>query len=156
MKLKNFLILMTLVAVVSDYLLHPFYPQFFETRFGIINPKVVGYYFAAICFMVMIAFPFWAYVSKKIAELNILVATQLIAGILALFCYKTESYTNFWILSLVMILFKGSYLLVYPYILKIISKEEHPSTIGLLSVVCLLYTSPSPRDGLLSRMPSSA
>ena len=25
-----------------------------------------------------------------------------------------------------------------------------------LSVNCLLYTSPSPRDGLLSRMPSSA
>ena len=25
-----------------------------------------------------------------------------------------------------------------------------------LSLVCLLYTSPSPRDGLLSRMPSSA
>ena len=25
-----------------------------------------------------------------------------------------------------------------------------------LAVVCLLYTSPSPRDGLLSRMPSSA
>ena len=24
------------------------------------------------------------------------------------------------------------------------------------AVVCLLYTSPSPRDGLLSRMPSSA
>ena len=27
---------------------------------------------------------------------------------------------------------------------------------GLDTVVCLLYTSPSPRDGLLSRMPSSA
>ena len=27
---------------------------------------------------------------------------------------------------------------------------------GLLGSVCLLYTSPSPRDGLLSRMPSSA
>ena len=26
----------------------------------------------------------------------------------------------------------------------------------LLSATCLLYTSPSPRDGLLSRMPSSA
>ena len=26
----------------------------------------------------------------------------------------------------------------------------------LLQVTCLLYTSPSPRDGLLSRMPSSA
>ncbi|WP_235016330.1 MFS transporter [Aquimarina sp. AU474] len=133
--MKNFLIIMTLVAVVSDYLLHPFYPQFFEARFGVTDPEWVGYYFAAICFMVMIAFPFWAYVSKKIAELNILVYTQCIAGILALYCYWTTSYINFWIISLVMVLFKGSYLLVYPYILKIITKKEHPDTIGLLSVV---------------------
>ncbi|MEE4001200.1 MFS transporter [Tenacibaculum sp. FZY0031] len=135
MKLKTFLIVMTLVAVVSDYLLHPFYPQFFELRFGMTNPKNVGYYFAAICFMVMIAFPFWAYISKKVSELNILVYTQAVAGMLALYCYYTTSYINFWIVSLVMVLFKGSYLLVYPYILKIITKEEHPSTIGLLSVV---------------------
>ena len=30
------------------------------------------------------------------------------------------------------------------------------SSIGAFSISCLLYTSPSPRDGLLSRMPSSA
>ena len=30
------------------------------------------------------------------------------------------------------------------------------STINRLCASCLLYTSPSPRDGLLSRMPSSA
>src|SRR5664279_6259938 len=30
------------------------------------------------------------------------------------------------------------------------------STWGLTTKSCLLYTSPSPRDGLLSRMPSSA
>lgn len=135
MKLKNFLTVMTLVAVVSDYLLHPFYPQFFELRFGVTNPEYVGYYFAAICFMVMLAFPFWAYVSKKVSELNILIYTQAIAGILALYCYYTTSYINFWIVSLIMVLFKGSYLLVYPYILKIITKEEQPKTIGLLSVI---------------------
>ena len=27
---------------------------------------------------------------------------------------------------------------------------------GRIPIICLLYTSPSPRDGLLSRMPSSA
>ncbi len=133
--MKNLLIIMTLVAVVSDYLIHPFYPQFFETRFGVTSAEWVGYYFAAICFMVMISFPFWAYVSKKVAELNILVYTQCIAGLLALYCYWTDSYLNFWIISLVMVLFKGSYLLVYPYILKIITKKEHLGTIGLLSVV---------------------
>ena len=30
------------------------------------------------------------------------------------------------------------------------------SVAGLMITTCLLYTSPSPRDGLLSRMPSSA
>ena len=33
---------------------------------------------------------------------------------------------------------------------------EIAETFGAVSQVCLLYTSPSPRDGLLSRMPSSA
>ncbi|MFC5044284.1 MFS transporter [Aquimarina hainanensis] len=126
---------MTLVAVLCDYMLHPFYPQFFEARFGVTDPKYVGYYFAAICAMVMISFPCWAYLSKRVAELNILVCTQFIAGILALYCYWTTSYLNFWIVSLIMILFKGSYLLVYPYILKTITRKEHTNTIGLLSVV---------------------
>ena len=35
--------------------------------------------------------------------------------------------------------------------------EIHPGAkIGRRFFICLLYTSPSPRDGLLSRMPSSA
>ena len=33
---------------------------------------------------------------------------------------------------------------------------DHVPLCGDLLVTCLLYTSPSPRDGLLSRMPSSA
>ena len=36
------------------------------------------------------------------------------------------------------------------------NKIEIRSAIQSLFKVCLLYTSPSPRDGLLSRMPSSA
>ena len=135
MSLRFILLFMTLVAVVSDYMLHPFYPQFFNIRFGVTDPKVVGYYFAALCFMVMISFPFWAYVSKKKPELKILIITQCIAGILALCCFTVTSYVYFWIVSLTMVLFKGSYLLVYPYILKIIKKEAHAHTIGVLSVI---------------------
>src|SRR5665647_2073732 len=33
---------------------------------------------------------------------------------------------------------------------------NYPDSEGYISKACLLYTSPSPRDGLLSRMPSSA
>ena len=38
----------------------------------------------------------------------------------------------------------------------ILSPFKIPSGIMYLPQICLLYTSPSPRDGLLSRMPSSA
>ena len=39
---------------------------------------------------------------------------------------------------------------------QILLLDQSTFTIGSESEVCLLYTSPSPRDGLLSRMPSSA
>ena len=35
-------------------------------------------------------------------------------------------------------------------------KRLRAEAMGLRDRICLLYTSPSPRDGLLSRMPSSA
>ena len=38
-----------------------------------------------------------------------------------------------------------------------VARDLHTTTTGVqLTMTCLLYTSPSPRDGLLSRMPSSA
>ena len=37
-----------------------------------------------------------------------------------------------------------------------LAKVLYPQTGTTKGEVCLLYTSPSPRDGLLSRMPSSA
>ena len=37
------------------------------------------------------------------------------------------------------------------------SAQRVPARLGFVDIAgCLLYTSPSPRDGLLSRMPSSA
>jgi predicted MFS family arabinose efflux permease len=120
---------------VSDYLLHPFYPLFFESRFGIHDPREVGIYFSAVCATVMVAFPLWALVSRRISELRILVCTQLIAGVLAVSCCYITSYTLFWVASLSIIVFKGSYLLVYPYLLRITPKQHHTDTIGLLSVI---------------------
>lgn len=135
MKVRNFLIIMTLVAVVSDYLLHPFYPHFFKSQFGITDPKAVGFYFSTVCATVMVAFPMWAWISKGRSELRILVYTQLIAGALAASCFFITNYVHFWIVSLSIIVFKGSYLLVYPFILRITRKEEHTNIIGLLAVI---------------------
>ena len=42
------------------------------------------------------------------------------------------------------------------YAIKSVSLSDVSHDGGSLIFICLLYTSPSPRDGLLSRMPSSA
>ena len=43
-----------------------------------------------------------------------------------------------------------------PNFIENIDKDLKDTNIAGISYCCLLYTSPSPRDGLLSRMPSSA
>ena len=46
--------------------------------------------------------------------------------------------------------------IVAPLSASSLARWSHGSADGLLASVCLLYTSPSPRDRSLSRMPSSA
>ena len=50
---------------------------------------------------------------------------------------------------------RGNAMEIGTYVEKALATEMSGNVIDLCPV-CLLYTSPSPRDGLLSRMPSSA
>ena len=59
------------------------------------------------------------------------------------------------VLTLVVVMFIGILLGLY-VIWRVLSKSHLGTLIEGWIEVCLLYTSPSPRDGLLSRMPSSA
>jgi len=135
MKLKSFLVSTTALAVVSDSMLIPFYPQFFADSFGVTDPRHVGIYLAATCFTVMLAFPGWAHLAKKIAPLRVLLFTQLAAGLLSIGCFACTNVVAFWLVSLSMLVFKASYLLIYPYVMSLEDKANHAATIGLLSVI---------------------
>ena len=135
LNLKTFLIGITVIAVVSDSMLIPFYPQFFAAVFNVTDPQYVGNYIAATCLVVMLAFPCWARVAKTIAPLHLLIYTQLAAGILSVMCFWTTSLWAFWTVSLAMLAFKGSYLLVYPFVMSLEDSSRHGGTIGLLSVI---------------------
>lgn len=123
------------VSVVSDSMLLPFYPQFFAGQFAVADPRQVGWYLAAVCWVVMLAFPLWAAVAKRIRVLRLLVYTQLLAGLLSIGCYAADSLAQFWLVSLAMLAFKASYLLIYPLIMRLEQGENRGGTIGLLSVI---------------------
>lgn len=135
MGLKPFLILMTVVSVVSDSMLHPFYPQYFQEIFGVEDARHVGFYIGACSLTVMLSFPVWALLSRKIHVLPLLIATQAATGILSVICFSIKSLTWFWVVSLAMMVFKASYLLIYPYVMSLEEKEYHVGTISLLAFV---------------------
>ena len=133
--LKFFLVAMVAVSVISDSMLVPFYPQFFAAAFSITAPQHVGLYLSASCFVVMLAFPLWAAAAKHIPVLRLLIYTQFAAGVLSVLCYESGSLPDFWLVSLLMMVFKGSYLLIYPFVMSLEHKDKHGGTIGLLSVI---------------------
>lgn len=135
MKLRNMIILMTTFAVVSDAILIPFYPQFFAARYGVTSPVHAGAYVAFISIVVMLTLPVWARIARRLDAMHLLVYTQCAAGALSMASYWATTLPLFWVLSLAMFMCKSSYLLMYPYMMRLEPKESHAHTIGLLSVV---------------------
>lgn len=135
MTLRRALIGMTLLAVLGDSLLMPFYPQYFAERFGELRSEQVGLYLAAVCLVAMLALPLWVRLSRHAHPLRLLIFGQLMAGLLALACAAIEQQWLFWPVSLTMIAFKASYLLMYPYVMGLVGTDQQVRTIGLLSVV---------------------
>lgn len=134
-QVKYLLISITVIAVVCDTMLLPFYPGFFTSAFAITDPAYVGGYIAAFCLVVMLAFPCWARLAKKQSVLDILLVTQLAAALFSLLCYRVESLSAFWLVSLLMFVCKASYLLIYPQVMRLETPGKQGQTIGLLSLI---------------------
>jgi predicted MFS family arabinose efflux permease len=137
-KLRTALILLTIVSVTADTMILPFYPQFFSQAFGIDSLAHVGYYLAACCLTVMLTFPLWAKVARHVHELPLWVITQTLAGLLGIACYFTTSLWQFWLLSQLMLCLKASYLLIYPYVLRLEERDSHLGLVGLFAVLMQL------------------
>ncbi|MFZ5533122.1 MAG: MFS transporter [Pseudomonadota bacterium] len=135
MSLKQALIFQTLVSVVADTMLLPFYPQFFAEEFGNTSPEHVGLYIAACCFTVMVALPLWAKVARRVNEFPLWVMTQLAAGTLAIAAWHVDSLVGFWAITQAMLAFKASYLLIYPFVMRLEEKDRHLGVAGLFSVL---------------------
>jgi DHA1 family multidrug resistance protein-like MFS transporter len=133
--LRRAIVGMSALAVLSDAVLIAFYPQFFERRYGVTGAFHVGAYVAAISLAVMCALPAWARVARRVETMHLLLATQCAAGVLCLLAIGADTVAAFWSLSLAMFTCKSSYLLMYPYLLRLQSHDTHGHTIGLLSVV---------------------
>jgi predicted MFS family arabinose efflux permease len=134
MKLRPTLIAMMALSVLSDAILIPFYPLFFAQRYGTTSALHAGAYVAAISLVVMMTLPLWARLAKRIDALHLLTATQCAAGGLSIMSCLAPSLPAFWLVSLLMFMFKSSYLLMYPYLMRLEPADTRAGTIGTLSI----------------------
>jgi len=135
MTLRNAIIIMSALGMMSDTVLIGFYPQFFDMRYGHTDQVHTGMYVAAISIAVMCTLPVWVRVAKRFEPMSLIGFTQCIAGLLCLSAIWAETLTQYWMLTMLMFMFKSSYLLMFPYLMRIVSSDEHSRTIALLSVV---------------------
>lgn len=135
MNLKTTLIVLTIVSVVADTMILPFYPQFFEQEFNLFAPEYVGYYIASCCLTVMVTFPLWAKLARNVNELHLWVYTQIISACFGYASYTADSLWSFWLLSQCMLAFKASYLLIYPFCIRLEEQDKHLNIAGLFSIL---------------------
>jgi predicted MFS family arabinose efflux permease len=135
MNLRNCIIFMSGLAVVSDAVLVAFYPQFFERRYGLTGTLEVGAYIAAISLAVMCTFPLWARLARRVDTLRLVIWTQCGAGALCALSYWAPTALAYCAMTLPMFMLKSSYLLMFPYLMRMEAPSRHPALVGLLSVV---------------------
>ncbi|HKX39862.1 MAG TPA: MFS transporter [Burkholderiaceae bacterium] len=133
--LRAAIVAMSAFAVVSDAILIAFYPHFFARRYGVTSAFHVGAYIAAISIAVMCTLPLWARVARRVETMHLLLFTQGAAGTLCVLSGFADSVLGYWVLTMLMFMCKSSYLLMYPYLMRMQPPETHGHTIGLLSVV---------------------
>jgi predicted MFS family arabinose efflux permease len=135
MTLRTTILIMSAFGVISDSILIAFYPQFFEDRYGITSPVHVGAYIAAISIAVMCMLPVWARVARRVETMHLLVYTQLAAALFCVMSIWAPNAPTYWLLTMLMFMTKASYLLMFPYLMRLQKPDQHSVTIGLLSVV---------------------
>ncbi|WP_354681591.1 MFS transporter [Cupriavidus plantarum] len=135
MTLRLAIIVMTACGVISDAILIAFYPQFFDMRYGVTDTVHIGAYVAAISVAVMITLPMWARVAYHVETLHLVVVTQGIAGLLGLASLGADTIAAFWAVTMLMFMTKSSYLLMFPYLMRVERLTSHGATVGLLAVV---------------------
>ena len=135
MNLRNTILLMSGFGVVSDAILIAYYPQFFQIRYGLTSSLHVGAYIAAISIAVMCMLPVWARVARRIETMHLLLYTQGLAAAFCLAAIWAPSAPWYWLLTLLMFMTKASYLLMFPYLMRLEHPDNHSLVIGALSVV---------------------
>lgn len=129
------LFLCIFLGLFTEVLLAPFYPQFFRKVFGVEDLSYTGYYIF-ICRLTVVAIsPVWGLLARWIEVKWLLYCGQAGAAIMTALMATANSAEQFLGFTVGLLLFKSSYLLVYPLIIQLAGEEKRPTIAGTYQAV---------------------
>ncbi len=129
------LFLCVFLAVFNEVLLSPFYPQFFRKVFGVEDLAYTGYYIFICRLTVVFCAPIWGILSRNIEVKYLLYIGQAGAAIMTALMGTSNSASRFLVYTIILLLFKSSYLLVYPLIIQLAREEKRATVAGIYQAV---------------------
>lgn len=123
------------LALFTEVLLSPFYPQFFSKVFGVEDLSYTGYYIFICRLTVVLCAPIWGVLARRFEVKNLLYVGQGGTAIFTAMMATAQTANQFVIITVFLLLFKSSYLLVYPLIIQLGGQEKRATFAGIYQAV---------------------
>jgi len=129
------LFLCVFLAIFNEVLLSPFYPQFFRKVFGVEDLAYTGYYIFVCRLTVVLCAPLWGILARRFEIKHLLYIGQVGTAVMTALMGTSTSANQFLIYTILLLLCKSSYLLVYPLIIQLAGKDKRATVAGTYQAV---------------------
>ncbi|AFY40277.1 major facilitator superfamily MFS_1 [[Leptolyngbya] sp. PCC 7376] len=125
----------TFTYIFSEVLLAPFYPVFFEKVFGVEDLTYTGFYIFICRMTVVVTAPFWGFFSNKLNIKTLLYCGQICSALVCVFMTFTQNVTQFTIATVILLLFRSSFVILYPLIIQLGGEQRRETIAGTYQAV---------------------
>ncbi|MCM3747841.1 MFS transporter [Paenibacillus pasadenensis] len=110
------------LGLFTEVLLSPYYPQFFHQVFGIEDYSYTGFYLFVCRLTVVLCSPLWGWLTRKVEAKQLLLVGQAGTALSTALLAQADNANEFLILTVCLLVFKSSYMLIYPIIMELSDK----------------------------------
>lgn len=129
------LFLCVFLSIFNEVLLSPFYPQFFRKVFGVEDLAYTGYYIFICRLTIVVCAPIWGILARRFEVKHLLYIGQAGTAVMTALMGTSATAEQFLIYTILLLLCKGSYLLVYPLIIQLAGEEKRATVAGTYQAV---------------------
>jgi MFS family permease len=116
--------------VFTDVALSPFYPQFFDKVFGIIDLGYTAFYIFIARLTVVISVPIWGILSKYFEVKYLLYVGQWMSAVMLVGMAAAQDVQQFVSFTVLLLIGKSSFFLIYPLLIELNGEGRRSRVVG--------------------------